>query len=201
MLQRDCQASESSAHRISRAISIAVLMVLVCLASPSQAADYRSSWIVVESGTSEDLLSVEEYGGQIWIFGTGGVMLNSADNGETWSNLESPTKSDIHHSDSGFGSLLVAGDSGIVLLKSGEDSDWQNISLTGVSRINGVALTGSQSAVAVGDNGGIFRYQDGTWESVSLAIDFDMKGVSFYDDSSGVIVGSEGIILFSDDGG
>jgi glutamine transport system permease protein len=201
VLQRDFPASESSAHRITRAISIAVLMVLVCLVSPSQATDYRSSWFVVESGTSEDLLTVEEYGGQIWIFGTGGVMLNSADNGETWSNIESPTQSDIHHSDSGFGSILVAGESGIALLKSEEDSDWQNISLTGVSRINGVALTGSQSAIAVGDDGGIYRYQGGAWESVSLALDLDMKGVSFYDESSGVIVGSEGIILFSDDGG
>ena len=201
MLQRDSRASESSAPMVSRVVTVAMLMILVALVSPSQARDFQSSWVVVESGTSEDLLTAAEFDGQVWAFGTGGVMLNSGDNGETWQNSESPTESDIHHSDSDFGSLLVAGDSGLILLKEDLGSNWLDISLSGESQVNGVSLTGSLSVVAVGNGGAIHKYEDGIWESVSLTIESDLMAVSFYDEESGVIVGSNGTILFSDDGG
>ena len=149
MLERVTRTTESSAPGVTRAITLAILMALICLVSPSQAGDFQSSWAVVESGTSEDLLTAEEYGDQIWAFGTGGVILTSSDDGLTWQSTESPTESDIHHSDSGFGSLLVAGDSGLLLLKESSESDWLDISLADEPRINGVTLTGAGSAVAV----------------------------------------------------
>jgi len=178
-----------------------MLMVFVALVSPSQARDFESSWVVVESGTSEDLLTAVDFENQVWAFGTGGVMLNSSDNGITWESVESPTNYDIHHSDSGFGSLVVADDSGLFLLKQNLESEWLDISLPEVSQVNGISLLGDQSVVAVGDGGAIFRYSEGVWESFSLAIEVDLMAVSFYDDKSGVIVGSSGTILLSDDGG
>ena len=201
MLGRVSRSKQQSAPMVSRAIVIAIVMVLVALVSPSQARDFESSWVVVESGTSEDLLTAVDFENQVWAFGTGGVILNSLDNGETWQNFESPTESDIHFSDSGFGSLLIAGDSGLMLLKEGLESDWMDISLSEESQVNGVSLTGNQSVVAVGDGGVIHRYKNGIWGSVSLTIESDLMGVSFYDEDSGVIVGSNGAILFSDDGG
>ncbi|MFL2499092.1 MAG: WD40/YVTN/BNR-like repeat-containing protein, partial [Candidatus Thalassarchaeum sp.] len=186
---------------MSRAIIIAMLMVFVALVSPSQARDFESSWVVVESGTSEDLLTAVDFENQVWAFGTGGVMLNSSDNGVTWESVESPTNYDIHHSDSGFGSLVVADDSGLFLLKQNLESEWLDISLPEVSQVNGISLIGDQSVVAVGDGGTIFRYSEGVWESFSLTIEVDLMAVSFYDDKSGVIVGSSGTILLSDDGG
>ena len=129
MLEHDARTTESNAPAVSRAVTVALLMVLLCLVSPSHAGDFESSWAVVESGTSEDLLTAAEYENQIWVFGTGGMMLNSSDNGVTWQIAESPTEYDIHHSDSGFGSLLVAGDSGLVLLKESSESEWLDISL------------------------------------------------------------------------
>ena len=201
MLEHDARTTESNAPAVSRAVTIALLMVLLCLVSPSHAGDFESSWAVVESGTSEDLLTAAEYENQIWVFGTGGMMLNSSDNGVTWQIAESPTEYDIHHSDSGFGSLLVAGDSGLVLLKQSSESGWLDISLAEVSRINDVALMSSGSIVAVGDGGAIFRYEGGIWESVPLSIQNDLNSISFYDEDFGVLVGSNGTILFSEDGG
>ena len=201
MFERFTRAPRPRAPLVSRAIIIAMLMVFVALVSPSQARDFESSWVVVESGTSEDLLTAVDFENQVWAFGTGGVMLNSSDNGVTWESVESPTDYDIHHSDSGFGSLVVADDSGLFLLKQNLESEWLDISLPEVSQVNGISLIGDQSVVAVGDGGAIFRYSEGVWESFSLAIEVDLMAVSFYDDKSGVIVGSSGTILLSDDGG
>jgi len=189
------------APKVTRIIAIASLIVLVTFVSPSQAKEFQSSWEIVESGTSENLLTAVDFGDQVWAFGTGGVMLNSSDSGLTWEIAESPTVVDIHHSESGFGALLVAGDSGLVLLKQDQDSDWLDISLPEGSHVNGVSLTGSQSVVVVGDGGTISRYENGGWDSVSLSIESDLMAVSFYDDELGVIVGANGTILFSDDGG
>ena len=201
MFERVTRSPRPRAPLVSRAIIIAMLMVFVALVSPSQARDFESSWVVVESGTSEDLLTAVDFENQVWAFGTGGVMLNSSDNGITWESVESPTNYDIHHSDSGFGSLVVADDSGLFLLKQNLESEWLDISLPEVSQVNGISLLGDQSVVAVGDGGAIFRYSEGVWESFSLAIEVDLMAVSFYDDKSGVIVGSSGTILLSDDGG
>ena len=201
MFERVTRSPRPRAPLVSRAIIIAMLMVFVALVSPSQARDFESSWVVVESGTSEDLLTAVDFENQVWAFGTGGVMLNRSDNGVTWESVESPTNYDIHHSDSGFGSLIVADDSGLFLLKQNLESEWLDISLPEVSQVNGISLIGDQSVVAVGDGGTIFRYSEGVWESFSLTIEVDLMAVSFYDDKSGVIVGSSGTILLSDDGG
>ncbi len=189
------------APKVTRIIAIASLIVLVTFVSPIQAKEFQSSWEIVESGTSENLLTAVEFGDQVWAFGTEGVMLNSNDSGLTWEIAESPTVVDIHHSESRFGALLVAGNSGLVLLKQDQDSDWLDISLPEGSHVNGVSLTGSQSVVVVGDGGTISRYENGGWESVSLSIGSDLMAVSFYDDELGVIVGANGTILFSADGG
>ena len=69
------------APKVTRIIAIASLIVLVTFVSPSQAKEFQSSWEIVESGTSENLLTAVDFGDQVWAFGTGGVMLNSSDSG------------------------------------------------------------------------------------------------------------------------
>ncbi|MDP7341238.1 MAG: ABC transporter permease subunit [Candidatus Thalassarchaeum sp.] len=189
------------ALRVNRVIAIAAVILLVTVVSPSQAKEFQSSWEVVESGTSEDLLTAAFFDGQVWAFGTGGVMLNSSNNGVTWEIADSPTNTDIHHSDSGFGSLLIAGDSGLMLFKQDSDSEWLDISLPLGSEVNGVSLIGGHNVVAVGDQGTIWKYDTGVWEVISLTIESDLMAVSFVDEELGIVVGSGGTILFSDDGG
>ena len=201
MYEAVSRLSEPMAPRVNRVIAIATVILLVTVVSPSQAKEFQSSWEVVESGTSEDLLTAAFFDGQVWAFGTDGVMLNSSDNGVTWEIADSPTNTDIHHSDSGFESLLVAGDSGLMLLKKSQDSVWLDISLPSVSEVNGVSLIGSHSVVAVGDQGTIWKYDNGVWGVVNLTIESDLMAVSFVDEELGIVVGSGGTILFTDDGG
>ena len=186
---------------VARVVAITAVILLVAGSTPGQASGFTSGWEVVESGTSEDLLTAANFGGQVWAFGTGGVILNSIDNGISWENTDSPTTSDIRYSDSDFGSLIISGDSGLVLLKSGVDAEWTDISLPGDSQVNGISLTGGQSAIAVGNNGTIWELEDGEWTEISLSIESDLLGVSFIDENLGIVVGSDGTILFSDDGG
>ncbi len=201
MYEAVSRLSKPMAPRVNRVIAIAAVILLVTVVSPSQAKEFQSSWEVVDSGTSEDLLTAAFFDGQVWAFGTGGVMLNSSDNGVTWEIADSPTNTDIHHSDSGFGSLLVAGDSGFMLLKQDSDSEWLDISLPLGSEVNGVSLIGGHNVVAVGDQGIIWKYDDGVWRVVNLTIESDLMAVSFVDEELGIVVGSGGTILFSDDGG
>jgi ABC-type amino acid transport system permease subunit/photosystem II stability/assembly factor-like uncharacterized protein len=186
---------------VARVVAITAVILLVAGSTPGQASGFTSGWEVVESGTSEDLLTAANFGGQVWAFGTGGVILNSIDNGISWENTDSPTTSDIRYSDSDFGSLIISGDSGLVLLKSGVDAEWTDISLPGDSQVNGISLTGGQSAIAVGNNGTIWELEEGEWTEISLSIESDLLGVSFIDENLGIVVGSDGTILFSDDGG
>ncbi len=201
MYEAVSRLSKPMAPRVNRVIAIAAVILLVTVVSPSQAKEFQSSWEVVDSGTSEDLLTAAFFDGQVWAFGTGGVMLNSSDNGVTWEIADSPTNTDIHHSDSGFGSLLVAGDSGFMLLKQDSESEWLDISLPLGSEVNGVSLIGGHNVVAVGDQGIIWKYDDGVWRVVNLTIESDLMAVSFVDEELGIVVGSGGTILFSDDGG
>ena len=201
MYEADSRLSEPMALRVNRVIAIAAVILLVTVVSPSQAKEFQSSWEVVESGTSEDLLTAAIFDGQVWAFGTGGVMLNSSNNGVTWEIADSPTNTDIHHSDSGFGSLLIAGDSGLMLFKQDSDSEWLDISLPLGSEVNGVSLIGGHNVVAVGDQGTIWKYDNGVWEVINLTIESDLMAVSFVDEELGIVVGSGGTILFSDDGG
>ena len=88
-------------------VSIAMVILLLTSVNPSQANEFESSWEVVESGTSEDLLTATEFEGEVWAFGTGGAMLNSGDNGMSWTVYESPTTANILNSASGFGQSLI----------------------------------------------------------------------------------------------
>ena len=185
----------------ARTVCVAIVILLLTSVNPSQATEFESSWEIVESGTSEDLLTAAEFEGEVWAFGTAGVMLRSGDNGASWTVYESPTTSDILNSASGFGSLLISGDSGLVLLRESESDSWIDISLPEEDSVNGISLTGSDTAVAVGNHGTIWNLDGGVWTETALSIESDLLDVSFLDEELGIIVGSEGTILFSEDGG
>ena len=51
------------------------LMSLLVLSIPANAQEYRSGWDIIDSGTPEDLYSVESQGNEIWAFGENGIMI------------------------------------------------------------------------------------------------------------------------------
>ena len=86
--------------------SIALISLLV-LSIPANAQEYRSGWDIIDSGTPEDLYSVESQGNEIWVFGENGIMIMSFDGGLTWELGESLTSSDLTISSSGYGLSLI----------------------------------------------------------------------------------------------
>ena len=134
-------------------------------------------------------------------FGEDGIILGSQDGGLSWSPADVITSSDLSMSDSGFGSILVASSGGTVIIKFESASQWADISFdVGEESIRGVSLIRNDSAVAVGSNGSIWKYESETWSDYSVS-GVDLLDVSFLDSERGIAVGDEGAILFSEDGG
>ena len=134
-----------------------VLISLLVLSIPANAQEYRSGWDIIDSGTLEDLYSVESQGDEIWAFGENGIMIMSLDGGLTWGVGESLTLSDLTISSSGYGSFLTASSDGTILLKSANDTEWSNITFDlGNELIYGACLTGVSEWVIGGGNGTIW---------------------------------------------
>lgn len=180
---------------------VIVLMSILLVPMPVGAQEYRSGWDKVESGTNNDLLSVEATEDEIWAFGEGGVVLGSLDGGLSWNFANVITSSELSMSDSGFGSILAASSDGTVIIKYESAPQWADISFEiGEESITGVSLIRNDSAVAVGSNGSIWKYESQTWNDYSVS-GVDLLDVSFLDSERGIAVGEDGAILFSDDGG
>ena len=180
---------------------VLVLFSFLLVSLPAVAQEYRSGWDTVESGTNNDLFSVEATGDEIWAFGEDGIILGSQDGGLSWSPADVITSSDLSMSDSGFGSILAASSGGTVIIKFESASQWADISFdVGEESIRGVSLIRNDSAVAVGSNGSIWKYESETWSDYSVS-GVDLLDVSFLDSERGIAVGDEGAILFSEDGG
>ena len=180
---------------------VIVLLSILLVSMPVGAQEYRSGWDKVESGTNNDLLSVEATEDEIWAFGEGGVVLGSLDGGLSWSFANVITSSELSMSDSGFGSILAASSDGTVIIKYESAHQWADISFEiGEESITGVSLIRNDSAVAVGSNGSIWKYESQTWNDYSVS-GVDLLDVSFLDSERGIAVGEDGAILFSDDGG
>ena len=97
----------------------------------------------MESGTNNDLFSVEATGDEIWAFGEDGIILGSQDGGLSWSPADVITSSDLSMSDSGFGSILVTSSGGTVIIKFESASQWADISFdVGEESIRGFLLFG-----------------------------------------------------------
>ena len=173
-----------------------LLMSLLVVSIPANAQEYRSGWDIIESGTLEDLYSVESQGNEIWAFGENGIMIISLDGGLTWEVSESQTSSDLTISSSGYGSFLAASSDGTILLKSNNDSEWSDITFDfGDELIHGACLTDVSELVIVGGNGTIWTYKMQEWTNRSVS-GWDLLDVSFLDSERGIAVGEHGTILF-----
>ena len=137
---------------------VLALFSFLLVSTTAVAQEYRSGWDIVESGTNNDLFSVEATEDEIWAFGEDGVVLGSQDGGLSWSHANVITSSDLSMSDSGFGSILAASSDGTVIIKLESTSQWADISFEiGEESISGVSLVRNNSVIAVGSNGSIWK--------------------------------------------
>tara|TARA_B100001123_G_scaffold418949_1_gene523540 strand:+ start:2524 stop:4869 length:2346 start_codon:yes stop_codon:yes gene_type:complete len=177
-------------------VSTAVLLILILSIGETSAQEVRSGWEEVESGTQADLLTAEVHDGEIWAFGTSGIIVRSNDSGVSWSESVSTTNHDLAASDSNFGAMVIAGDDGTVLLLN--EGVWTDLS-TDIGDIVDISLTGNGSFIAISGNA-IWRY-DSSWEKVWENTEGELHSVSFLDSENGLASGEGGTILASSDGG
>ena len=181
------------------------LIALILTTGSAVAQEVRSGWDLVDSGTESDLLSAEALNGEMWAFGTGGIAGKSLDGGLTW-QFDNFGTHDWTHSDSGFDSIAIASTSGTVIIiediGEGEEDILDDIPpVPTQERVNAIALTGSQSLVAVWHSGEIWQFDGVAWNNRSMGGVEDLLSISFLDSNAGLISGQGGTILATSDGG
>ena len=204
-------ASQSSTHPVlrgSRRADLIVAFAIIALffsAGDSSAQEVRSGWEAVESGTEENLNTAEALDGEMWAFGSEGVMIRSIDEGKTWSESGISINQDLTSSDVSFGAIAVAGNGGTVLLMN--EGQWFDVSHPEInSDIKDIALTGNNSFVVISESSImtciVSEGGDGNWDNVdSDGLGGGLHSVSFLDSENGLISGENGTILASSDGG
>ena len=191
--------SWSSIDSKSRVV-ILVSLLLICTIPQSTGQETITGWGEVESWTDNDLNAAVIHGTNVWVFGDFGTVRYSEDNGATWHNHSVLGNADLIAADSLDDSMAVLSADGIIHMMFGLDADWEKID-SGQSGINGIAVTGEQSVVIVGDKGAIWQYTDETWWNRTTTFNENLHDVAFNGDQDGLAVGDAGTILATNDGG
>ncbi|MCX5800900.1 MAG: YCF48-related protein [Candidatus Eisenbacteria bacterium] len=169
-----------------------------------------ASWVQLNAGTSEDLLSVSFASPSVgWACGTNGVILKTTDYGDTWTSWPSTTSQDLHdvcfvNASNGW----AVGDSGKILRSTDGGLSWsprtsnttKNLSAVYFLDIThgwvvGGNLAGEGQVILRSTNGGV------TWQSSSTVSTSCLRDVFFFTSEIGLCVGDDGLVLRSTNGG
>ena len=191
--------SWSALDEKSRVALIVTIFLAVSIA-PTVGQSVETGWVSVESGTELDLNAAVVHGDEIWAFGDSGVALLSSDGGLTWSSQASLGETDLIAADSVDDSIAVLANDGVVHLKVGIEGEWQILDSMALG-MTGIALTGDDSLILVGEAGVIKQYSNGVWNDRTPAFTEDLNAVAFYGSEDGFAVGESGTILATTDGG
>tara|TARA_B100000029_G_scaffold6708_2_gene7152 strand:- start:2045 stop:4099 length:2055 start_codon:yes stop_codon:yes gene_type:complete len=181
-------------------VALIVTFVLAVSIAPTVGQSVETGWVSVESGTEVDLNAAVVSGNEVWAFGDSGVAIFSTDGGLTWSTHASLGESDLIAADSLEDSIAVLAADGIVHLRVGLDGEWQQLDSMTLG-MAGIALTGDESLVLVGDGGVVMEFSNGMWNDRTSAFTEDLNDVAFYGGDDGFAVGDSGTILATTDGG
>jgi photosystem II stability/assembly factor-like uncharacterized protein len=167
-------------------------------------ADAGSTWQLIASGTSEQLLSVsfaDKNNG--WISGASGTVLNTKDGGKTWTKQKSGIDKHlfgIHFLDALHG--CAVGDWGAIIVTDDGGKSWKDVRLPEDVVLYAVRMT-KNGIVVVGEFGKIFNSKDGgkTWNAAPLTC--PEQSLFCVAESEGNLIagGLEGLMLYSRNGG
>jgi len=167
--------------------------------------DNGSSWILMDSITSNDLTSV--YIGQsqyAHIVGDYGTILQTT-NGMDWNSIKSGT----HYKLFGVASTPSAsktfaiGYKGIILKTEMDWDDFEQVSSPTLFTLYAIDFATDQEGVIVGDSGVILRTDNSgeSWNQVSTELTRPLKDIQFPGSTTGYAVGAKGTILKTTDAG
>jgi hypothetical protein len=169
------------------------LILLVCL--PASAAN-SSNWILLESGTFDELTGIWGTGtDSVFITGDNGNILRS-DN-STWISMETHTVKDLHAIwGTAVSDIFAVGESGLILHYDG--SVWSPLNSGITLDLAGVWGTSATDVFAVGTSGTILHYDGSAWSSMTGGTTNDLNSIWGSDNSDVFAVGKAGTILHYD---
>ena len=142
--------------------------------------DKGKNWLQQTMG-SNPLRAVTRITGNIFqIVGDGGTILRSTDNGASWSQIPSGTTKALYAEAFGSANIgLAAGEAGTMLKTTDGGLSWNPQTQAGIPHLNfyGVAMSGEDTATAVGDSSLIRYTEDGIiWQT--------RRSSNYFDDTS-----------------
>lgn len=112
-------------------------------------------------GATEQLSAIAcRYAGEAWVAGERGTLLYTDDGGDTWGAVAVPTTADLRAiATQDNGPVFVGGDGTFLVTLDG--STWRDLG-DGATRFRSLsAAWGLDGALAVSEDGGVWRYRDG----------------------------------------
>lgn len=108
------------------------------------------NWMVIESGTTNDLYDVHFAGINMVAVGEAGTILYSGDGGQTWTQVASGTTSDLYTVSGASNVFIAAGAGGVMLQSQNAGYTWTPMTSGTTSDLRGSAVSGG-TYVVVGD--------------------------------------------------
>ncbi len=174
--------------------------------------DGGTTWTVVPSGTTENLLSVFFVDGATgWIVGLNSTLLKSTNTGETWTPVSIPVPANLR------AIQFVSADRGYIAGGPGQGQTGERVFFTTTDggdtwqpqtmeyTINGIAFVDADSGCVIG-GAAVWKTTDGAqswtrYEAVPLDISVWLTDIVFVDSLQGWISGSQGFLTKTTDGG
>ncbi len=168
---------------------------------------YGDRWILLNSGTDNDLKCIYSSGSSFFISGANGTILKSTNNGTNWSGLNTGVTSDLNSLTLLFyTSIIAVGNSGTIIYSTNSGQTW--IQKTGITTSNLNACSYISSSFnffdwIVGDNGTILKSTNsgGNWINQNSGVSEKLNGLQIKDADNIWVVGNNGKILKTSNGG
>jgi hypothetical protein len=170
--------------------SMLSLFLLVC--SPVSAAN-STSWILLDSGTSDNLNSIWGTGSNaVFIAGENGNILRY-DN-STWKPMDSNTIKDLYAIwGTSISNIFTAGESGIILHY--DEENWTPMSSGTSVDLYAIWGTSKNDVFAVGSSGTILHYNGTNWSGMNSGTTNDLSAIWGSAGNDVFAVGKSGTIL------
>lgn len=151
-----------------------------------------------------DLYSITEVEGHLYIAAEGGKIFHSSDQGQNWLIMETPataTLEGVQFADSN--NAWAVGRDSTVLKTTDAGLNWEAFDLDYNTDFNDLYVWSASSSIVVGDEGGIFITTDGgtTWVKGDIESESNINAVYFVDANTGYVVGRSGLLAKTTDGG
>ncbi|NQV18159.1 MAG: right-handed parallel beta-helix repeat-containing protein [Armatimonadetes bacterium] len=158
----------------------------------------QTNWILLDSGTAQNLNSVDFFDGNIGlVVGESGTILKTTNGGETWDNVTSGTSNNLNGiSFVNADTAVVVGDGQTILRTTDGGANWMPITVGIYGNLISVDIDISGNGIAGGTDQTILKTDDAgaTWSITQTGyMGGGWQGAQMVDESIGFVFGSNSI--------